>query len=161
MVKLTQEMKKGLKVPGKGGSLVYLATSTIDGKPNIAAMRYVDSYKDDKILISDMFLLKTKMNLKENPECIIAVCHPLNSGRDWVFKGKAIDIEYGFSPDFDWYGVSAKDILDGWGDWHHKEPPDEVPPDVVYAVPAQRGVVVLHVEEIYSIEKGKVGEKIQ
>jgi uncharacterized protein len=161
MVKLTDEMKEGLRVPGKGGSLVYLATSTIDGKPNIAAMRYVDSYKDDKILISDMFLLKTKANLKENPECIITICHPLDSGRDWVFKGKAIDIEYGYPPDFDWYGVKAQEILDGWGDWHHKEPPDEVPPDVVYSKPAQRGVVVLHVEEIYSIEKGKVGEKIQ
>ncbi|MCK4280648.1 MAG: pyridoxamine 5'-phosphate oxidase family protein [Candidatus Lokiarchaeota archaeon] len=161
MVKLTPEMKEGLVVPGKGGSLVYLCTSSIDGKPNIAGMRFVDTVKDDKILISDMFLLKTKANIKENPECIIAICHPLDSGRDWVFKGKAIDIEYGFPPDFDWYGVKAKEILDGWGDWHNKEPPDEVPPDVVYSHPAQRGVVVLHVEEVYSIEKGKTGEKIQ
>lgn len=161
MVKFTDEMREALKVPGKGGSLVYLCTSTVDGKPNIAAMRYVATAKDDKILISDMFLLKTKRNLKENPNCSIAICHPLNSGRDWVFKGKAIDIEYGFDPEFDWYGVQAGEILDEWGDWHEKEPPEEVPPDVVYSKPAQRGVVVLHVEEIYSIKKGKVGEKIQ
>lgn len=161
MVELTDEMIEGLKVPGKGGSLVYLATSSVDGKPNIAAMRYVATHGKDKILISDMFLLKTKMNIKENPECMIVICHPMGSGRDWAFKGKAIDIEYGFDPDFDWHGVTAKEILDEWGDWHEKEPPDEVPPDVVYAKPAQRGVVVLHVEEIYSIEKGKVGEKIQ
>lgn len=161
MVKFTEDMKKALVVPGKGGSLVYLATSSRDGKPNIAGMRYVDTYGDDKILIADMFLLKTKMNIKENPECSIAICHPLDMGRDWCFKGKAVDIEYGFPNDFDWYGVSAKEILDGWGDWHNKEPPDEVPPDIVYSKPAQRGVVVLHVEEIYSIEKGKVGEKIQ
>lgn len=161
MVEFTDEMIEGLKVPGKGGSLVYLATSSVDGKPNIAAMRYVATHGKDKILISDMFLLKTKMNIKENPECMIVICHPMDSGRDWAFKGKAIDIEYGFDPDFDWYGVTAKEILDEWGDWHEKEPPDEVPPDVVYAKPAQRGVVVLHVEEIYSIEKGKVGEKIQ
>lgn len=160
MVKFTAEMKEGLKVPGKGGSLVYLCTSSLDGKPNIAGMRYVDTIKDDKILIADMFLLKTKANIKENPECIIAICHPLDSGRDWVFKGKAIDIEYGFPPDFDWYGVKAKEILDGWGDWHNKEPPDEVPPDVIYAKAVQRGVVVLHVEEVYSIEKGKTGDKI-
>jgi len=161
MVKLTQEMKEGLVVPGKGGSLVYLATASTNGKPNIAAMRYVATHGDDKVLISDMFLLKTKMNLKENPECIIAICHPLDSGRDWVFKGKAIDMEYGFPPNFNWYGVTAKEILDEWGNWHDKEPPDEVPPDVVYSKPAQRGVVVLHVEEIYSIEKGKAGQKIQ
>ena len=160
MVKFTAEMKEGLKVPGKGGSLVYLCTSSLDGKPNIAGMRYVDTIKDDKILIADMFLLKTKANIKENPECIVAICHPLDSGRDWIFKGKAIDIEYGFPPDFDWYGVKAKEILDGWGDWHNKEPPDEVPPDVIYAKAVQRGVVVLHVEEVYSIEKGKTGDKI-
>lgn len=161
MVKFTEEMKQGLRVPGKGGSLVYLATSNLEGKPNIAAMRYVDTCGDDKILISDMFLLKTKMNLKENPECSIAIGHPLDMGRDWVFQGKAIDIEYGFPPDFDWYGVTAKEILDGWGDWHHKEPPEEVPPDIVYPKPAQRGVVVLHVEKIYSTKNGEVGQVIQ
>jgi len=160
MVKFTEEMKEALKIPGKGGSLVYLATASLDGKPNIAPMRYVDHYMDDKILISDMFLLKTKTNLKENAECVIAVAHPLALGRWWSFKGKAIDMEYGLDPEFDWYGAKAKDILDGWGDWHHKEPPDEVPPDIVYPVPAQRGVVVLHVEGIYSIKPGETGTKI-
>jgi len=160
LVKLTEEMKEALKVPGKGGSLVYLCTSSRTGKPNIAAMRYVATHGDDKILISDMFLLKTKANLKENPNAAIAICHPLDQGRDWVFKGKAIVIEYGFPPDFNWYGVTAKEILDEWGDWPSKEPPTEVPPDIVYPVPRQRGVVVLHVEEVYSIEKGKVGERV-
>jgi hypothetical protein len=162
MAKLTEKMKEALKVPGKGGSLVYLATSSLSGKPNIAAMRYVDTYGDDKILISDMFLLKTKVNLKENSEAVIAICHPLEAGggRQWAFKGKAIDIEYGFRPDFNWYGVTAKEVLDGWGDWHEKEPPEEVPPDIVYPVPAQRGVVVLHVEEIYSLKLGETGTKI-
>lgn len=162
MVKLTPEMKEALRVPGKGGSLIYLATASLNGKPNIAAMRYVDTCGDDKILISDMFLLKTKMNLKENPEAVIAICYPLEAGggRWWAFKGKAIDIEYGFAPDFDWYGVTAQEILDGWGDWHTKEPPEEVPPDIVYPVPAQRGVVVLHVEEVYSLKAGETGRKI-
>lgn len=160
MVKFTPEMIEGLKVPGKGGSLVYLCTSSLSGKPNIAGMRYVDTYGDDKILIADMFLLKTKANIKENPQVAIAICHPLDSGRDWVFKGKAIDIEYGFPADFDWYGATAKEVLGGWGDWHNKEPPDEVPPDIVYPKAAQRGVVVLHVEEVYSIKKGEVGTKV-
>ena len=125
MAKLTKEMKEGLKVPGKGGSLVYLATSSLTGKPNIAAMRYVDTAGDDKILISDMFLLKTKMNIKENPNAVIGICHPMEAGggRWWAFKGKAVDIEYGMPADYDWYGVTAKEILDGWGDWHTKEPP--------------------------------------
>ena len=160
MVKLTAEMKEALKVPGKGGSVIYLATSSLDCKPNIAAMRFVATMKDDKVLVADMFLLKTKKNLKENPECSIAIAYPIGAERDWVFKGKAVDIEYGLPPEFDWYGITAKEVLGEWGDWHHREPPDEVPPDVVYSHPSQRGVVVLHVEEVYSIEKGKVGEKI-
>ena len=52
MVKFTDEMKDALRVPGKGGSLIYMATSSIDGKPNIAAMRFVATHGDDKILIS-------------------------------------------------------------------------------------------------------------
>ena len=32
MVKFTSEMKEALKVPGKGGGLIYLATSTLDFK---------------------------------------------------------------------------------------------------------------------------------
>jgi uncharacterized protein len=163
MVKLTDEMKEALHVPGKGGSVTYLCTSSLDGKPNIAAMRYTEHWGDDKVLIADMFLLKTKMNLKENPACVIAIAHPLagGGGRYWAFKGKAMDIEYGIDPDFEWYGVKARDILDEWGDWHGKQPPEEVPPDIVYTKAAQRGVVVLHVEEIYSLKPAEVGKKIQ
>ena len=95
MVKFTQEMKEGLRVPGKGGSLVYLCTSSRDGNPNIAAMRFVATHMDDKILIADMFLLKTKANIKENPNVAVAICHPLDEGRWWVFRGKAVDV----SPD--------------------------------------------------------------
>ncbi|MHA1732688.1 MAG: pyridoxamine 5'-phosphate oxidase family protein [Promethearchaeota archaeon] len=153
-------MKEALVVPGKGGSLIYLCTSSINGKPNIAGMRYVANDGVDKIFVADMFLLKTKANIKENPECAIAIGHPVGKGRDWVFRGKAIDIEWGFPPDFDWYGITAREVLDKWGDWENKEPPDEVPPDIVYAKSAQRGVVVLHVEEVYSTENGKVGEKL-
>ncbi|NMC89638.1 MAG: pyridoxamine 5'-phosphate oxidase family protein, partial [Methanomicrobiales archaeon] len=44
--------------------------------------------------------------------------------------------------------------------WNKAEPPDEVPPDIVFPKAVQRGVVVVHVEEVYSIEPGHVGEKI-
>jgi hypothetical protein len=156
MVKFTDEMKEALHVPGKGGSVTYLCTSSLEGKPNI------EQWGDDKVLIADMFLLKTKANIKENPECIIAIAHPLaaGEGRYWAFKGKAMDIEYGIDPDFEWYGAKAGDVLEEWGDWHGKEPPEEVPPDIVYTKAAQRGVVVLHVEEVYSLKPGEVGKKI-
>ncbi|CCJ35067.1 pyridoxamine 5'-phosphate oxidase-related, FMN-binding protein [Methanoculleus bourgensis MS2] len=160
MVKFTKEMKEALRVPGKGGSLIYLCTSSRDGNPNIAAMRFVATHMDDKILIADMFLLKTKANIKENPDVAVTICHPLDEGRWWVFKGKAVDMEYGFPRDFDWYGANATDILNEWGNWNKAEPPDEVPPDIVFPKAVQRGVVVVHVEEAYSIEPGNVGEKV-
>jgi predicted pyridoxine 5'-phosphate oxidase superfamily flavin-nucleotide-binding protein len=78
MVKFTKEMKDALRVPGKGGSLIYLCTSSRGGNPNIAAMRFVATHMDDKILIADMFLLKTKANIKENPNVAVTICHPLD-----------------------------------------------------------------------------------
>ena len=80
MVKFTPEMKEALRVPGKGGSLIYLCTSSRGGNPNIAAMRFVATHMDDKILIADMFLLKTKANIKENPNVAVTICHPLDEG---------------------------------------------------------------------------------
>jgi len=47
MVKFTKEMREALRVPGKGGSLIYLCTSSRDGNPNIAAMRFVATHMDD------------------------------------------------------------------------------------------------------------------
>ena len=95
MVKFTKEMKEALRVPGKGGSLIYLCTSSRGGNPNIAAMRFVATHMDDKILIADMFLLKTKANIKENPNVAVTICHPLDEGRWWVFKGNAVDMDTG------------------------------------------------------------------
>ncbi len=162
MVKLTEEMKKALKVVGKGGTVVYLATASANGKPNIAGMRFIDTYKDEFILIADMFFLKTKMNLYENEYSAVAMVHPFN-GREWVFRGEAFLFEAGMlkeDPNFEWHGLKAKEILEGWGNWAEKEPPEEVPPDVRPPVLKQRGVYCLHVKEVYSIKPGEVGKRI-
>ena len=47
MVKFTKEMKDALRVPGKGGSLIYLCTSSRGGNPKLAAVGFVATHLDD------------------------------------------------------------------------------------------------------------------
>ncbi|MCD6530130.1 pyridoxamine 5'-phosphate oxidase family protein [Candidatus Bathyarchaeota archaeon] len=162
MVVLTDEMKEALKVVGKGGTVVYLATANVEGKPNLVGMRFVSHYKDEFIIIADMYFVKTKANLRENPNSAVAMAHPLK-GREWVFRGESFYFAIGLlteNPDFEWHGIRAGDLLKEWGNWGEKEPPDEVPPDIRPPALQQRGVYCLHVKEVYSLKPGEVGKRI-
>jgi len=146
-MKLSQEMKQALTVIGRGGSVVHLTTASRSGKPNIVAERFVTSYKDEYILIADMFAQKTKVNLNENPFGCISIAHP-NHDRSWIFRGPCTVITHAAAPNYRWYDVIAGEVLEEWGDWAKKDPPDEVPPDIAPPRLAQRGVIVLKVDEI-------------
>ena len=161
-MRLCPSMKRALVVPKKGGCVVYLATSSLEGKPNMVPMRYVATFGDDKIVLADMFLLKTKVNLKENPHCTVAIAYPIKAdkGRFWAFRGMGVIMEYDMDPSFSWYGVKAGDILKEWGRWEEKEPPSEVPPDIAYGASVQRGVLVIHVLDAYSLKLGEVGKEV-
>jgi hypothetical protein len=159
MAVLTDEMKKVLKVVGKGGAVVHLTTSSADGKPNIVAERFVTHYKDEYILIAEMFAQKTKVNLNENPFGCISIAHPVKD-HTWVFRGPCTIISHA-SPDYyKWHDIIAGEVLKDWGDWAEKEPPDEVPPDIVPPKLAQRGVIVLKVEEVYTFDSEHSGQVI-
>ncbi len=145
-MKLSQEMKKALTVIGRGGSVVHLTTASRSGKPNIVAERFVTSYKDEYILIADMFAQKTKVNLNENPFGCISIAHP--NHRSWIFRGPCTVITHAAAPNYRWHDVIAGEVLEEWGDWAKKDPPDEVPPDIAPPRLAQRGVIVLKVDEI-------------
>lgn len=159
MAVLTDEMKRVLKVVGKGGAVVHLATSSADGKPNIVAERFVTHYKDEYILIADMFAQKTKVNLNENPVGNISIAHPVGE-HTWVFSGPATIISHAAPDDYKWYDLVAGEVLSEWGAWAEKEPPDEVPPDIAPPKLAQRGVIALKVEEVYSFDATNSGQKI-
>lgn len=103
-----------------------------------------------------MFAQKTKVNLNENPIAAISVAYPVKENT-WVFRGPATVISQAAPDDYQWYGLTAGEVLEGWGDWASKEPPDEVPPDIAPPKVAQRGVIVLKVEEIYSYNKNNAG----
>jgi len=159
MAVLTEEMKQVLKVVGKGGAVVHLTTSSVDGKPNIVAERFVTHYKDEYILIAEMFAQKTKVNLNENPLGCISIAHPVKD-RTWVFRGPCTIISHASPNHYKWHEIIAGEVLKDWGDWAEKEPPDEVPPDIVPPKLAQRGVIVLKVEEVYTFDSEHSGQVI-
>lgn len=159
MAVLTEEMKKVLRVVGKGGAVVHLTTSSIDGKPNIVAERFVTHYKDEYILIADMFAQKTKVNLNENPVACISVAHPVKD-HAWVFRGPCTVISNAAPDQYRWHNIVAGEVLEDWGDWVSKEPPDEVPPDIAPPKVAQRGIIALKVEEIYNFDAANAGQSI-
>ncbi len=159
MAVLTDEMKAVLKVVGKGGAVVHLTTCSRDGKPNIVGERFVVHYRDQYILIADMYAQKTKINLNENQVGCISIAHPIKKGA-WVFRGPCTIITHDSPPTYKWKGVTAGPLLKEWGNWAEKEPPDEVPPDIRPPHLVQRGVIVLKVEEVYSSQAEEAGRKI-
>ncbi|MHB0981339.1 MAG: pyridoxamine 5'-phosphate oxidase family protein [Thermoleophilia bacterium] len=159
MAKFTDEMKQVLRIVGKGGAVVHLTTCSREGVPNIVAERFVTHYQDEYILIGEMFAQKTKVNLNENPVGCISVAHPIK-GHSWVFSGPCTVISHAATPSEKWYGIKAGDVLEEWGTWATKEPPDEVPPDIAPPKLSQRGVIALKVEEIYSSDPDTAGESV-
>jgi hypothetical protein len=156
-MKLQPEMKKALKTVGAGGSVVYLTTSSKTGNPNTVGERFVSLYKDEYILIAEMFAQKTRVNIHENPQGIITMAHPLR-GRTWAFSGPVTILQEGVSDDATWEGISVKEVLDEWGNWALKEPPSEVPPDIRPPALVQRGVIALHVTDIFDFDPEKAGQ---
>jgi hypothetical protein len=68
MVKLTDEIKESLT----GTKIVFLATASKDGTPNVVPIGAFKLLDDETILISDQFFNKTLKNMKENPKIAIS-----------------------------------------------------------------------------------------
>ncbi|MEI6294403.1 MAG: pyridoxamine 5'-phosphate oxidase family protein [Methanomicrobiales archaeon] len=68
MVKLTDEIKESLAVM----KIVFLATSSKGGIPNVVPIGAFKLLDDETLLISDQFFNKTLANLKENPKAAIS-----------------------------------------------------------------------------------------
>jgi len=158
-MKLTQEMKDALKIVGKGGAVVYLTTSSRSGKPNTVGERFVAVFRDEYILIAEMFAQKTRVNLNENPVGVITMAHPVR-GRTWSFHGPCTILQEGLPDDFVWEGLRASDALAEWGNWAEKEPPSEVPPDIRPPALVQRGVMTLKVEAITDFHPERAGARV-
>jgi len=158
-MKLNAEMQNALKVVGKGGAVVYLTTSSRAGNPNTVGERFVAVYRDEYILIAEMFAQKTRVNLNENPVGVITMAHPVR-GRTWSFHGPTTILQEGLPEDFEWEGLRAADVLQEWGNWAEKEPPSEVPPDIRPPALVQRGVMILRVQGVTDFHPERAGARV-
>ncbi|PKL70881.1 MAG: flavin-nucleotide-binding protein [Methanomicrobiales archaeon HGW-Methanomicrobiales-1] len=68
MVTLTDEIKESLT----GTKLVFMATSSKEGMPNVVPIGAFKLLDNETLLISDQFFLKTLQNLKDNPKVAIS-----------------------------------------------------------------------------------------
>ncbi len=68
MVKLTDEIKESLT----GTKIVFLATASKEGTPNVVPIGAFKLLDDETLLISDQFFNKTLKNMKENPKIAIS-----------------------------------------------------------------------------------------
>ena len=82
-VKIPAELQEFLK--GKQG---WVATAYKDGKPNVSIKGSLKLVDEEHLLFSDIFSLKTRKNLLENPRVAIMVYEEATH-RGYMFQGTA------------------------------------------------------------------------
>jgi predicted pyridoxine 5'-phosphate oxidase superfamily flavin-nucleotide-binding protein len=92
-VKISAELQEFIK--GKQG---WVATAARDGTPNVSIKGSLRVLDDEHLLFADIFSLKTRANLKDNPRVAIMV-YDAETHRGYAFKGKTEQLESG--PVFD------------------------------------------------------------
>ena len=84
MAKITEEMKE---VAGKAKGWA-VATATKDGVPNVVPIAFGKVLSEDEILLMDVFMGKTKENIKANPK-VAASVWDFEAAKSYQFKGTA------------------------------------------------------------------------
>ena len=82
-MKLSTEIKQMLDE-----NIVYLATSTKDGKPNVVPIGMAHAISENEILIHDMMFKKTRKNLEDNPQVAMSFTD-VKRWESFQLKGKA------------------------------------------------------------------------
>jgi predicted pyridoxine 5'-phosphate oxidase superfamily flavin-nucleotide-binding protein len=82
-VKIPAELQEFLK--GKQG---WVATAARDGTPNVSIKGSLRLLDEEHLMFADIFSLKTRKNLQENPRVAIMV-YEESGRRGYVFKGAA------------------------------------------------------------------------
>lgn len=117
-------------------NLIFLATATADGTPNVVPIGFARPLDSETIMIVDNFMKKTHKNLENNPQAALV---PRDASKcPYQFKGTVEIVESGkyFDEAVDW----AKSVMTQL---------------------APKAAVLLKVEEIYSVQPGpEAGEKV-
>jgi uncharacterized protein len=129
--KITAELQEFLK--GKQG---WVATADKDGTPNVSIKGSLRLLDDEHLVFADIFSLKTRVNLQENPKVAIMVYEEA-SRRGYMFKGSAELFASG--PLYDQVTENMKKVM--------PQPP------------APKYVVKVSVESIYDQSAGPNGGK--
>lgn len=151
-MKLPTELNQRLKGRAPGTVVAYLTTSRRDGHPNVLPIPFTDVVDDEYVLLPDLFAQKTKVNLNENRRAALSFADE-DGSLPWVLVGRADIMQWGHPRSFRLFGLTAGQVLDGWGDWDETIEPvlDAPEPAARPTVFAQRGVIVFspeHVEEV-------------
>jgi uncharacterized protein len=88
-VKISAEVQEFIK--GKQG---WVATASADGTPNVSIKGSLRLLDDEHLVFADLFSMKTRKNIQENPKVAIMV-FDADSRRGFAFKGKAEQLESG------------------------------------------------------------------
>ena len=88
-VKIPAEVKEFLK--GKQG---WVATAARDGTPNVSIKGSLRLLDDEHLVFADIYSLKTRKNLQENPKVAVMVFEDA-SRRGFMIKGSAEQIASG------------------------------------------------------------------
>ena len=129
---LTEEMKDAIEKD----NVVFFATATEDGTPNVVPIGFARPIDDKTIMIVDNYMNKTHKNLENNPKASLVLRDA--SACPYQFKGTVEIIEEGkyFDEAVDW----AKSVMSQL---------------------APKAALLLKVEEIYSVQPGpEAGKKI-
>ncbi len=128
---MTKEMIDALEK-----DLVFLATASPDGVPNVVPIGFARPIDEDTILIADNYMNKTRQNLEKNPKISIVTKDATKC--PFQFKGTVEIFESG----------KYFDIVTEWG----QNAMTKLTP---------KAAVLMKVDEIYSIQPGPdAGKKI-
>ena len=83
MVNIPKQVQEFM--PGKMG---WVATATREGVPNVTPKGTVQVLDDQHIIFADLFSLKTRQNLEQNPQVAVTVVDPATA-KGYQLKGKA------------------------------------------------------------------------
>ena len=129
---LTDEMKEAIEK-----NLVFVATASSDGTPNVVPIGFTRPIDNKRILIVDVFMKKTLNNLEENPRVSLIVQNAKE--HLYQFKGTAKVFKSGkfFEEAVEW----AQNVM------------SEVEP---------KSAILVTIEEIYSVKPGPdAGKRIK
>ena len=129
---MTEEMMDAIEKD----NVVFLATATADGTPNVVPIGFARPIDNKTIMIVDNYMNKTRKNLEKNPKASLVVRDA--SKAPYQFKGTVEIVESGkyFDEAVDW-ATSVMSQL------------------------APKAAILLKVEEIYSVQPGPdAGSKV-